>query len=64
MDSASVGPDAVREFDPEQESRHVMAYLRTESLDLYNRIHSVAEDVLFVESVRQSYPDIPLLREQ
>ncbi|PFH45595.1 hypothetical protein AMATHDRAFT_158622 [Amanita thiersii Skay4041] len=37
------------------------AYLRKESLDIFNRLHSIAEDVLFVEQVHETYPHLPLL---
>jgi len=37
--------------------------LRKESQDLYNRIHSIAEDAAFVDQVRRSYPSLPLVRE-
>ncbi|KAG1739096.1 tRNA A64-2'-O-ribosylphosphate transferase, partial [Suillus paluster] len=35
--------------------------LRKESQDLYNRIHSIAEDAAFVDQVRRSYPSLPLI---
>ncbi|KAG2159192.1 tRNA A64-2'-O-ribosylphosphate transferase [Suillus bovinus] len=35
--------------------------LRKESQDLYNRIHSIAEDAAFVDQVYQSYPRLPLI---
>ncbi|KAG1824375.1 initiator tRNA phosphoribosyl transferase [Suillus subaureus] len=35
--------------------------LRKESQDLYNRIHSIAEDADFVDQVYQSYPRLPLI---
>jgi len=38
------------------------AYLRKESLDIFNRIHSIEEDITFVEHVHEAYPEIPLLR--
>ena len=38
------------------------AHLRKESLDLFNRLHSIEEDIKFVEQVHDAYPDIPLLR--
>jgi len=38
------------------------AYLRKESLDIYNRIHSIADDIHFVERVREIYPNLPILR--
>lgn len=39
-----------------------LAHLRRESLDVYNRLHSIAEDISFVETVRRTYPDLPILR--
>lgn len=38
-------------------------HLRKESLDIYNRLHSIAEDIEFVKSVRAAYPHLPILRE-
>ncbi|KAJ3552576.1 hypothetical protein NM688_g4083 [Phlebia brevispora] len=38
-----------------------LAHIRRESLDLYNRLHSIAEDVQFVTSVAEAYPDLPIL---
>ncbi|KAH9855925.1 initiator tRNA phosphoribosyl transferase [Lenzites betulinus] len=38
-----------------------LAYVRKESLDVYNRLHSIAEDVHFVRQVYEAYPDIPIL---
>jgi len=37
--------------------------LRKESQDIYNRIHSIAEDSAFVDQVRRSYPSLSLIRE-
>ncbi|KAF7350966.1 Initiator tRNA phosphoribosyl transferase [Mycena sanguinolenta] len=39
----------------------LFAFLRKESLDLFNRLHSIAEDVLFVNQVHAAYPAIPIL---
>lgn len=39
-----------------------LAEIRKESLDIYNRIHSVAEDLLFVEKVAKHYNDYPIIR--
>ncbi|KIP03423.1 hypothetical protein PHLGIDRAFT_31821 [Phlebiopsis gigantea 11061_1 CR5-6] len=38
-----------------------LAHIRRESLDLYNRVHSIAEDCDFVNTVRQAYKDLPLI---
>ena len=40
-----------------------IAHIRRESLDIYNRLHSIAEDVVFVNLVQSIYTDLPLLRE-
>lgn len=40
-----------------------LAFLRRESLDIYNRIHSIAEDVGFVNQVTAQYSDYPVIRE-
>ncbi|KIJ66038.1 hypothetical protein HYDPIDRAFT_87770 [Hydnomerulius pinastri MD-312] len=38
-----------------------LSELRKESQDIFNRIHSIAEDAAFVEQVHQQYPNFPLL---
>ena len=40
-----------------------LAYLRKESLDIFNRLHSIHEDVEFVNQVHATYPDTPILRQ-
>lgn len=40
-----------------------LSHLRKESLDIYNRLHSIAEDIEFVKSVRAAYKHLPILRE-
>lgn len=45
-----------------QGSSEAFAYLRKESLDIYNRIHSIAEDIHFVDRVHGAYPTLPVLR--
>lgn len=39
-----------------------LSYLRKESLDIFNRLHSIEEDVLFVKQAHEAYPDTPILR--
>jgi len=39
-----------------------LSYLRRESADIYNRLHSIEEDIAFVNRVRKAYPEIPILR--
>ena len=36
--------------------------IRKESLNIYNRIHSIAEDILFVENVAWQYSEYPVIR--
>ncbi|KAF9029346.1 initiator tRNA phosphoribosyl transferase [Hymenopellis radicata] len=42
-------------------TRDVLAEIRRETSDIYNRLHSIEEDTIFVETVAKSYPDLPLL---
>ncbi|KAF9012558.1 initiator tRNA phosphoribosyl transferase [Cyathus striatus] len=45
-----------------QNIKHIaLDLIRKESLDIYNRLHSVIEDVTFVQQVHEAYSDIPLL---
>ena len=39
-----------------------LAEIRKESLDIYNRIHSIAEDSHFVEKVAEHYSEYPVIR--
>ncbi|TFK50845.1 initiator tRNA phosphoribosyl transferase [Heliocybe sulcata] len=48
-------------FDARNEQVQALNLLRKESLDMFNRLHSISEDVNFVEEVYQAYPDIPIL---
>ncbi|KAJ6590029.1 initiator tRNA phosphoribosyl transferase [Mycena vulgaris] len=48
-------------FDPKRETTEALAFLRKESLDLFNRLHSISEDVAFVNLVHEAYPDLPIL---
>jgi hypothetical protein len=40
-----------------------LIHIRKESLDLYNRVQSIAEDCEFVHAVHQVYPNLPVVRE-
>jgi tRNA A64-2'-O-ribosylphosphate transferase len=42
---------------------HALATLRKESLDIYNRLHSIEEDIAFVNHIQSHYSNFPLLRE-
>ncbi|KAI0250087.1 initiator tRNA phosphoribosyl transferase-domain-containing protein [Lactifluus subvellereus] len=37
------------------------AYIRRESLNIYNRLHSIEADIAFVNEVRTAYPTFPLI---
>jgi tRNA A64-2'-O-ribosylphosphate transferase len=38
-------------------------FLRKESLDIFNRLHSIDQDIKFIEQVYNKYPGIPLVRQ-
>ncbi|KDQ56388.1 hypothetical protein JAAARDRAFT_208086 [Jaapia argillacea MUCL 33604] len=40
---------------------NALAALRRETLDIYNRLHSINEDILFVNRVHSFYPSLPLI---
>ena len=42
--------------------RDNLGYLRKESLDIYNRLHSIEEDIIFVDQLHDAYPTYPILR--
>ncbi|KAF8879179.1 initiator tRNA phosphoribosyl transferase-domain-containing protein [Mucidula mucida] len=42
-------------------TRDALAEIRREASDIYNRLHSIAEDTIFVEIVAKAYPHLPLL---
>ncbi|KAG6832083.1 hypothetical protein H0H87_002911 [Tephrocybe sp. NHM501043] len=42
-------------------SSSILQTLRRESLDIYNRLHSIADDASFVTYVHEFYPDVPLV---
>ncbi|KIY51789.1 initiator tRNA phosphoribosyl transferase [Fistulina hepatica ATCC 64428] len=39
----------------------VLGLIRRETVDIYNRIHSIADDIEFVNLVHAAYPDLPVL---
>ncbi|OSC96513.1 initiator tRNA phosphoribosyl transferase [Trametes coccinea BRFM310] len=49
------------EYDARQANAEALAYVRKQSLDIYNRLHSIQEDVRFVLQVHQAYPSLPVL---
>ena len=49
-------------FDLKEANAQALAYVRKESLDIFNRIHSVKEDVGFVGQVHRAYPELPIIR--
>ncbi|KAH9975564.1 initiator tRNA phosphoribosyl transferase [Lactifluus volemus] len=46
---------------PNSSEASARAYIRRESLDIYNRLHSIEADIAFVNEVRATYPAFPLL---
>ena len=50
------------QFDIRQANAQALAYVRKESLDIFNRLHSIQEDIRFVECVREAYADLPIIR--
>ena len=51
------------DFDVKKANAEALEYVRKESLDIYNRLHSILEDVRFVGQVHDAYPELPILRE-
>ncbi|KAF7793494.1 hypothetical protein EIP86_004606 [Pleurotus ostreatoroseus] len=49
------------EYGYEDLRAHALAHIRRESLDVFNRLRSVAEDVRFVRAVAEAYPGLPVL---
>ncbi|KAF9243194.1 initiator tRNA phosphoribosyl transferase [Melanogaster broomeanus] len=48
-------------MDAKEATAIALAELRKESQDIFNRIHSIAEDAAFVNRVHEHYPDLPML---
>ncbi|KAF5354882.1 hypothetical protein D9756_005685 [Leucocoprinus leucothites] len=48
-------------FDHKQAHADALSALRKESLDIYNRLHSIQEDIGFVNRVHHHYPAFPIL---
>ncbi|KAF8648494.1 hypothetical protein AX16_006204 [Volvariella volvacea WC 439] len=47
-------------MDDDFGTSNVMSLLHKESLDMYNRLHSIAEDINFVHQVHEAYPQLPI----
>jgi len=47
---------------PKTSEASALAHIRRESLDIYNRLHSIETDIAFVNEVRAAYPTFPLIR--
>ncbi|KAF7297903.1 Initiator tRNA phosphoribosyl transferase [Mycena chlorophos] len=43
------------------DERDALKELRKESLDIYNRLHSIEQDIAFVNAVHEAYPGVPVL---
>ncbi|KAI9511458.1 initiator tRNA phosphoribosyl transferase [Russula earlei] len=46
---------------PNKSELSALAHIRRESLDIYNRLHSIEADIAFVNEVRVAYPTYPLI---
>ncbi|KAI0295302.1 initiator tRNA phosphoribosyl transferase-domain-containing protein [Russula brevipes] len=46
---------------PKTSEASARAHIRRESLDIYNRLHSIDADIAFVDQVRAAYPTLPLI---
>ncbi|KAI9441515.1 initiator tRNA phosphoribosyl transferase [Lactarius indigo] len=46
---------------PDTPEVSAFAYIRRESLDIYNRIQSIGADIAFINQVRVAYPALPLI---
>ncbi|THV06174.1 initiator tRNA phosphoribosyl transferase [Dendrothele bispora CBS 962.96] len=44
-----------------QRNNYAFSQIRKESLDLYNRLHSIEKDIHFVNQVHDAYPQFPLI---
>lgn len=50
------------QYDLKKANAEALEYVRKELLDIFNRLHSILEDVRFVDQVHKAYPDLPMLR--
>ncbi|KAI0645167.1 initiator tRNA phosphoribosyl transferase [Trametes meyenii] len=48
-------------YDAHQADAEALAYVRKETLDIFNRLHSILEDVRFVHQVHEAYGGLPML---
>ncbi|SJK98159.1 related to tRNA a64-2'-o-ribosylphosphate transferase [Armillaria ostoyae] len=49
------------DVDAKSTRNAALSYIRKEFLDIYNRLHSIDEDITFVNQVRLAYKDLPIL---
>ncbi|KAI0753162.1 initiator tRNA phosphoribosyl transferase [Daedaleopsis nitida] len=49
------------QYDPKRANAEALEYVRKELLDVFNRLHSILEDVRFVDQVHNAYPELPML---
>ncbi|KAK0212280.1 initiator tRNA phosphoribosyl transferase [Desarmillaria ectypa] len=49
------------DIDVKSTRNAALTYIRKESLDIYNRLHSIDEDITFVNQVRLAYKYLPIL---
>ena len=53
----------LRHSEENHDVAEALALLRKESLDIFNRLHSIAEDIKFVADVCNEYSYLPVMRE-
>ncbi|PBK88492.1 initiator tRNA phosphoribosyl transferase [Armillaria gallica] len=51
----------MNDVDARSTRNAALSYIRKEFLDIYNRLHSIDEDLTFVNQVRLAYKDLPIL---
>jgi tRNA A64-2'-O-ribosylphosphate transferase len=50
-------------FEAFEQTLHTLREeIRKETSDVYNRLHSIDEDLTFVASIHSAYPRLPLIR--
>lgn len=60
FEDEGITPESLQN-DIRQAEKTAFARIRKESHDIYNRLHSIEEDVLFVDTVAKQYSTLPLV---
>jgi tRNA A64-2'-O-ribosylphosphate transferase len=50
-------------YDGRNYDHQIREEIRKETVDLFNRLHSVNEDIHFVRQIHMAFPSLPLIRE-